>query len=98
VTCGELESRSWGRCANAAGGFEISEADEKHQICLCTEPEFIELAEAAVAVFPCAPRPSGANWEIACADQFERRFMLCDPEVATFNSSWELIVGSSSKE
>ena len=30
--------------------------------------------------------------------QFERRLRLCDPEVATFNSSWELTVGSSSKE
>jgi hypothetical protein len=30
--------------------------------------------------------------------QFERRLRLCDPEVATVNSSLELIVGSSSKE
>ncbi len=30
--------------------------------------------------------------------QFERRLRLCDPEVATANSSWELTVGSSSKE
>jgi len=29
--------------------------------------------------------------------QFERRLRLCDPEVAV-NSSWELTVGSSSKE
>ena len=30
--------------------------------------------------------------------QFERRLRLCDPEVATVNSSLELTVGSSSKE
>src|SRR5271157_1956928 len=30
--------------------------------------------------------------------QFERRLRSCDPEVATVNSSWELTVGSSSKE
>ena len=29
--------------------------------------------------------------------QVERRLRLCDPEVATANSSWELAVGSSSK-
>ena len=30
--------------------------------------------------------------------RFERRLWLCDPEVATVNSSWELTVGSSWKE
>ena len=29
---------------------------------------------------------------------FERRLRLCDPEVGTANSSWELTVGSASKE
>ncbi len=29
---------------------------------------------------------------------FERRLRLCDPEVATSNSCWELTVGSSLKE
>jgi hypothetical protein len=30
--------------------------------------------------------------------QFERRLRLCDPEVATVNSSWELAVDSRSME
>ncbi len=33
-----------------------------------------------------------------CIHPFERRLRLCDPEVAPANSSWELTVGSSSKE
>jgi hypothetical protein len=33
-----------------------------------------------------------------CIHPFERRLRFCDPEVSTANSSWELTVGSSSKE
>jgi len=33
-----------------------------------------------------------------CLRPFGRRLRLCDPEVATANSAWELTVGSRSKE
>ena len=33
-----------------------------------------------------------------CIHPFERRLRLCDPELATVNSPWELTVGSASKE
>jgi len=41
-----------------------------------------------------SPTPASRD----CIHPFERRLRLCDPEVATANSSWELAVGSSSNE
>jgi len=41
-----------------------------------------------------SPTPTSRD----CIHPFEPRLRLCDPEVATANSSWELSVGSSSKE
>jgi len=41
-----------------------------------------------------SPTPTSLD----CIHPFKRRLRLCDPEVATANSSWELAVGSSSKE
>ena len=38
------------------------------------------------------------NVNVCATRPFERRLRLCDPEVATVNSSWKLSVGSSSKE
>ncbi len=41
-----------------------------------------------------SPTPTSRD----CLHPFERRRRLCDPEAAPSNSSWELTVGSSSKE
>src|SRR5208337_5023714 len=41
-----------------------------------------------------SPTPTSPD----CIHPFERRLRLCDPEVATAISSWELTVGSSRKE
>jgi hypothetical protein len=43
-----------------------------------------------------AERRVGQARHLVIAFPFERRLRLCDPQVATANSSWELTVGSSS--
>jgi len=44
------------------------------------------------------PGEVGSPASCDCIHPFERRLRLCDPEVGTVNSPWELTVGSSSKE
>ena len=47
---------------------------------------------------PCGTPGRASPASRDCIHPFERRLRLCDPEVATANSPWELTVGSSSKE
>jgi len=48
-------------------------AKGKHPICLCTEPEFIEVGEAAVAVFPYPRKAEMVDDEHSLGETFARK-------------------------
>src|SRR5206468_1221277 len=53
--------------------YAYARAKGKRPICLCTEPEFIDLGEAAVAVFPYPRKAEMAGDKQALQDAFARQ-------------------------
>jgi predicted MPP superfamily phosphohydrolase len=73
--------------------YVFARAKGKHPIYLCTEPEFIELGEAAVAVFPYPRKAEMASNEQSLGETFARQLEEFNRRFEQLPKSYKLFFG-----
>ena len=73
--------------------YVFGRAKGKHRIYLCTEPQFIELGEAAIAVFPYPRKAEMAGKEQSLGEAFARQFDEFNQRFEQRPGSYKLFFG-----